>query len=144
MRRSNKPKSPVVAIDFDGTIVAHRYPEIGEPVPYALETMRAMTTRGYKLILYTMRSGEYLRQAVDYLTAEGIELWAVNENPAQKYWTASPKVYAHVYIDDAAFGCPLVEVENDRPIVDWRAIAEHFELIEYISETKRRQAESSS
>jgi hydroxymethylpyrimidine pyrophosphatase-like HAD family hydrolase len=136
MKRSNNSKSPIVAIDFDGTIVAHRYPEIGEPVPYALETMRAMQAKGYKLILFTMRSGEYLREAVDYLSAEGIELWAVNENPTQRFWTDSPKVYAHIYIDDAAFGCPLIRVEDDRPIVDWLAVARHFELIEYISETK--------
>jgi hydroxymethylpyrimidine pyrophosphatase-like HAD family hydrolase len=136
MKRSNNSKSPIVAIDFDGTIVAHRYPEIGEPVPYALETMRAMQAKGYKLILFTMRGGEYLREAVDYLSAEGIELWAVNENPTQRFWTDSPKVYAHIYIDDAAFGCPLIEIEGDRPIVDWLAVAAHFELIEYISETK--------
>jgi hydroxymethylpyrimidine pyrophosphatase-like HAD family hydrolase len=140
-KRSNKLKSPVVAIDFDGTIVAHRYPEIGEPVPYALETMRAMLAQGYKLILYTMRSGEYLQEAVDYLKAEGVEFWAVNENPTQRFWTDSPKVYAHIYIDDAAFGCPLIEVENDRPIVDWLEIARHFELIEYISETKQAASE---
>ena len=137
-----KPKSPVVAIDFDGTIVAHRYPEIGEPVPYALETLRAMMEKGYKLILYTMRSGEYLQEAIDYLKAEGIEFWAVNENPTQRFWTDSPKVYAHVYIDDAALGCPLIEVENDRPIVDWLEIARHFELIEDISGTKKAASES--
>jgi hydroxymethylpyrimidine pyrophosphatase-like HAD family hydrolase len=136
MKKGGKKSKPVVAVDFDGTIVAHRYPEIGEPVPYALETMRLMNENGFKLILYTMRGGEYLREAVDYLLAEGIELWAVNENPAQKYWTDSPKIYAHVYIDDAAFGCPLIEVENERPIVDWLAVARHFELIEYIAETK--------
>jgi hypothetical protein len=96
-----------------------------------------MLAKGWKLILYTMRSGEYLQEAIDYLKAEGIEFWAVNENPTQKFWTDSPKVYAHIYIDDAAFGCPLIEVENDRPIVDWLEIAGHFELIEYISETKQ-------
>lgn len=142
MKRGSKPKAPMVAIDFDGTIVAHRYPEIGEPVAYALETMRAMQAKGYKLILYTMRSGEYLQEAVDYLAAEGIELWAVNENPTQRFWTDSPKVYAHIYIDDAAFGCPLIEVENDRPVVDWLAIARHFELIEFIAGTKISASES--
>lgn len=136
MKRNTKLKTPIIAIDFDGTIVAHRYPEIGEPVPYALETMRLMQENGYKLILYTMRSGQYLQEAVDYLAAEGIRLWAVNENPTQKHWTDSPKVYAHIYIDDAALGCPLLEVEDDRPIVDWLEIAEHFELLEYIAGAK--------
>jgi hydroxymethylpyrimidine pyrophosphatase-like HAD family hydrolase len=141
-KHGKKHKSPIVAIDFDGTIVAHRYPKIGEPVPYALETMRAMLAENYKLILYTMRSGEYLQEAIDYLAAEGIEFWAINENPTQRFWTDSPKVYAHIYIDDAALGCPLIEVENDRPIVDWLEIARHFELIEYLSETKQAASES--
>jgi hydroxymethylpyrimidine pyrophosphatase-like HAD family hydrolase len=136
MKRKSKPHAPIVAIDFDGTIVEHRYPDIGEPVPYALETMRAMQSEGYKLILFTMRSGQFLQEAVDYLGAEGIELWGVNTNPAQKHWTDSPKVYAHVYIDDAAFGCPLIEKEDDRPVVDWLEVARHFELIEYIAATK--------
>lgn len=136
MKRNKKNSAPIVAIDFDGTIVAHRYPEIGEPVPYALETMRLMQGNGCKLILYTMRSGQYLQEAVEYLTAAGIELWGINENPTQKHWTDSPKVYAHVYIDDAAFGCPLLEAENDRPMVDWLEIARHFELLEYIAENR--------
>jgi hypothetical protein len=47
----------------------------------------------------------------------------VGENPTQKEWTSSPKCYAHIYIDDAALGCPLVKGENgERDYVDWTAV----------------------
>ena len=127
----------IIAIDFDGTIVAHCFPEIGAEVPGAFKVMRKMQEKGHKLILYTMRSnkkavksdspditavaGRYLTEAVDYCRAKGIEFWGVNENPSQKHWTSSPKVYANIYIDDAALGCPL-RYGAGRPFVDWERI----------------------
>jgi hypothetical protein len=57
---------------------------------------------------------------VNYLTENGIELYGVNKNPTQVHWTSSPKAYGQVYIDDAAFGCPLIELEGfARPCVNW-------------------------
>ena len=49
--------SQIIGIDFDGTIVEHKYPEIGNPVPGALETMKDLIQQGHKIILWTMRSG---------------------------------------------------------------------------------------
>lgn len=114
----------IIAVDFDGTIVEHRYPDIGEPCPGAIDCMRQFASAGAKLILWTMRHGKELSDAVDYLKDAGIELFGVNENPNQKSWTDSPKVYAHIYIDDAAFGCPLRESARmgGRPYVDWDAV----------------------
>ena len=119
----------IIAVDFDGTIVDHRYPDIGAPVPGALRWLAEFQAAGAQLILYTMRSdnekhGPTLSQAVEYCKSNGIEFWGVNENPEQKSWTTSPKVYAHRYIDDAAAGCPLLENIRDggRPYVNWHAI----------------------
>ena len=115
----------IIAVDFDGTIVKHRYPEIGPPVPDALETLWILMGQGHKIILYTMRSGDDLDVAVTYLEANGVDLYGVNENPGQRLWTTSPKVHADVYIDDAALGCPLhydYEVPN-RPYVAWEKVA---------------------
>lgn len=114
--------SKVVAVDFDGTIVRHAYPEIGEPVPLALEGLEMFQRKNWKIILHTMRGGDYLQQAIDYLEQAGIELYAVNENPTQKHWTDSTKCYAPLYIDDAAVGCPLVYPPDERAYVDWLAI----------------------
>jgi hydroxymethylpyrimidine pyrophosphatase-like HAD family hydrolase len=119
-----------VSVDFDGTIVHHAYPDMGPPVTGAIATLRDWQRRGYKIILNTMRSGKELQDAIDYIQKNGIELFAVNENPTSKSWTSSPKVLAHVYIDDAAFGCPLVYPPLDskykRPYVNWGRIPSHF------------------
>lgn len=114
-----------ICIDFDGTIVEHKYPHVGPPVPYALEVMKKWQESGHNLILFTMRSGPELQEAVDYLVKNGIELYGVNENPTQKKWTSSPKAYGQIYIDDAAFGCPLIhhfDPSTRRPYVDWSKI----------------------
>lgn len=115
--------SQIIGIDFDGTIVEHMYPQIGNPVPGALETMKDLIQQGHKIILWTMRSGDTLQAAVDYLTAAGIELYGVNKNPDQ-HWSTSPKAYCHVYIDDAALGCPLIRKFNQRPMVYWPKVRE--------------------
>ena len=112
-----------ICIDFDGTIVDHRYPEIGEPVPYALEFMKEWLSKGGKLILFTMRDGFHLDDAQFYLERNGIELYGINRNPDQDAWTQSPKAYGQVYIDDSAFGCPLIRsAKFNRPVVDWSVV----------------------
>jgi hypothetical protein len=111
----------IIASDFDGTIVDHLFPDLVEPVPGAFKWLKVFQERGAKLILWTMRSGETLHEAVDYCRDNGIEFWGVNVNPGQKRWTVSPKAYAQLYIDDAAFGCPLLENPRagGRPFVNW-------------------------
>ena len=110
----------IIAIDFDGTIVKHDYPRIGEPVPGAIECMLDLQAAGHKLILYTMRSDASLDEAVEYCAHQDIEFYGVNKNPTQKVWTNSPKAYAKLYIDDTALGCPIINPGNgERRYVDW-------------------------
>ena len=132
-----------VAVDFDGTLVDHRFPEIGPPVPEAFKWMRAFQKMGAKIILNTMRSDHVmedgtqkcpLSSAVDFIKNQGISLYGINENPDQKSWTSSPKVYANVYIDDAAVGCPLIKVKGfHRLCVDWTVVGMlvHKKIQEY-------------
>ena len=116
--------SLIIAIDFDGTCVTHEYPEIGEGIG-AAPVMRALLARGDRIILFTMRHGNTLDRAVEWCRANGIELFGVNENPQQHTWSQSRKVYAHMYIDDAALGVPLVfPPSGARPYVDWMKVAE--------------------
>ena len=112
-----------IAIDFDGTCVTHDYPRIGKDIG-AIEVLKRLIKSGHKLILNTMRSGKELQDAIDWFKENGIELYGANKNPSQKSWTNSPKVYAHMYIDDAALGCPLKMDLNlsDRPFVDWDGV----------------------
>lgn len=133
----------IIAIDFDGTLCDHRFPDIGEEVPGAFLWLRTLQEHGAKLILWTMRSDltnpaddgtgptpeakadePYLAEAVEWCKARGVEFWGVNRNPQQDSWTNSPKQYAHLYIDDAAFGCPLRENPRvgGKPFVDWEQV----------------------
>lgn len=113
-----------IAIDFDGTIVTHEYPEIGRDIGAFEWLKKFQEYDGVKLILYTMRSGEELQAAVDYCEENGVKFWSVNDNPSQYTWTNSRKVYSHIYIDDAAIGTPLLQnvMRNERPYVDWSEV----------------------
>ena len=117
-----------ICIDFDGTIVDHCYPEIGREAPKALHWLTRLQNHGARLILFTMRSdtrlgGRLLSDAVDFLESNGIKLYGVNKNPDQAGWTESPKAYADIYVDDAAFGCPLIKPKGfSRPCVDWETV----------------------
>lgn len=123
----------IVAVDFDGTVVKHEYPGIGEPVPGAIDVLREIQRAKHKIILLTMRDGDQLKEAVAYLQIRGVHPWAVNHNPKQADWTSSPKVYAHVYIDDAALGCPLFRPNlEERAYVDWIAVREWLATRELI------------
>lgn len=114
-----------IAIDFDGTIVTHEYPNVGRPVPNALRVMKRLQEAGHKLILWTMRDGEELKAAQTYCKENGISFFGVNQNPDQD-WSTSPKAYANIYIDDAALGCPTTyDVQTKRVIVDWNRV-EHL------------------
>lgn len=107
-------KPLIIAIDFDGTIVTHAYPGIGRPVPGAIETMKEFIARGDKLILWTMRDGKELDEAVEYCKSNGVEFWGINQNPEQSSWTSSPKAFAHIYIDDRNVNGPV-----QGACVDW-------------------------
>jgi hypothetical protein len=118
----NLVMNKIVAVDFDGTCVEHCYPEVGENVPFSVETLKLLQESGSRIILWTMRSGQYLQDAVDWFRKHKIELWGVNENPEQSEWTYSPKAYAQIYIDDAALGCPLIKEGGKRGMVNWKVV----------------------
>ena len=138
----------IIAIDFDGTCVAHEFPKVGRNIG-AQPVLKELIANGHQLILFTMRSdivnptgednelhlksGNYLSDALSWFKLYEIPLYGIQANPTQHTWTTSPKAYAQLYIDDAALGCPLLHGnfgENgegeyfDRPRVDWNAVRE--------------------
>lgn len=118
-----------IAVDFDGTLVEHRYPKIGKHLPWAVETVRWLQDRKARIILWTMRSGKRLDEAIKWCQEQGIQLHAANHNPTQAAWTSSPKVHADLYIDDMALGCPTVmDSEGQRMCVDWAQVRELLAL----------------
>ncbi len=95
-----------IAVDFDGTIVEHEYPEIGKEKLFAFQTLRELEKRGALLILWTFRTGTELEEAVEYCRKNGLEFYSVNRNyPEEKYdETVSRKIDADIFIDDRNIG----------------------------------------
>ena len=116
----------IIAIDFDGTVVTHAYPEIGDDIG-AVPVLKELTANGCRLILDTMRSGDLHKEAEAWFRKNNIPLYATNENPKQHRWTKSPKVHADLYIDDSALGCPIKFIDGARrPVADWVRIREQL------------------
>jgi len=96
-----------IAVDFDGTIVEHKYPEIGKEILFAFETLRALQEQGHQLILWTFRSGKELDEAVEYCRRNGVEFYAVNSSYPEEEFDEdydSRKIDADVFIDDRNIG----------------------------------------
>lgn len=96
-----------IAIDFDGTIVEHKYPEIGKEIPFAIETIKALQKQKHQLVLWTYRSGRELDEAVEYCRKNGIEFYAINASYPEEEFDedfASRKIEADIFIDDRNIG----------------------------------------
>ena len=112
----------IIAVDFDGTIVEHRYPAIGKERPFAIETLKKLNKDGHRLILWTVREGRLLEEAVAFCRERGVEFYAVNrdypeeEKEHNKHY--SRKLKADVWIDDRNVG----------GLPDWGTI---YEMITY-------------
>lgn len=101
----------IIAVDFDGTIVESRFPNIG-PVreEFVRELLQLQKEQpDWKFILWTTRNnnihGEYLSDAVSCTEALGLRFDAVNCNVREvqeMFESDTRKVFANVYIDDAA------------------------------------------
>ena len=109
----------IIAVDFDGTIVEHKYPEIGKEKPFAIQTLKRLQSERHMLILWTVREGKLLDEAVDFCRKRGLEFYAVNANnpdEQKKDSQSTPcrKLRAEMYIDDCNIG----------KLPDWGAIYE--------------------
>ena len=91
----------IIAIDFDGTIVEDKYPSIGKEKPFVIKD-------GHKLILWTVREGKTLNEAVSFCKERGVEFYAVNRDypEEEKDWNKhySRKLKVDLFIDDRNVG----------------------------------------
>ena len=111
-----------IAVDFDGTIVTHEYPNIGKEIPFAIETLCKLAEEGHRLILWTVREGQYLQDAVEFCRSKGLEFYAVNrdypEEEQAKNAHFTRKLKADLWIDDRNLG----------GLPDWGTI---YEMVHY-------------
>jgi hypothetical protein len=124
----------VIAVDFDGTIVEHAYPKIGKPIPFAIDVLKKLQQEEHHiLVLWTVREGALLQEAIDYCEKKGLTFYAVNANYPEEGLNETPrKLSADVFIDDKNIG----------GIPDWGVIyrmvktgtADYREIDDYISD----------
>lgn len=96
-----------IAVDFDGTIVEHRYPAIGKERPFATVTLRRLADEGHRLILWSVREGALLEEAVEWCRERGVKFYAVNRDFEEEDGTGrgySRKIKADLFIDDRNVG----------------------------------------
>ena len=98
----------IIAVDFDGTIVQDNYPSIGKERPFATQTLRMLQAEGHQLILWTVRKGLQLDEALEWCRERGIEFYAVNkdfpEEDEQQNERYSRKIKVDIFIDDRNVG----------------------------------------
>lgn len=96
-----------IAVDFDGTIVEHRYPKIGEEIPFATETLKILAQERHKLILWTVREGELLEEAIEWCRQRGVFFYSVNKDYPEEEKSHngfSRKLKTDLFIDDRNLG----------------------------------------
>jgi len=97
----------IIAVDFDGTIVNHEYPAIGREIPFAIDTLKRIQLEfRHILILWTVREGKELDEAVEFCKDRGLEFYAINSNyPDVIENDMQPrKLKADLFIDDRNLG----------------------------------------
>lgn len=120
----------IIAVDFDGTIVEHKYPMIGKERPFAIDTLKQLAQEGHTLILWTVREGKSLEEAVEFCRERGLEFYSVNSNFPEQAWAATGgrKLKADLFIDDCNLG----------------GIPEWDEIYQMITDKSAKQLKSSS
>ena len=99
----------IIAADFDGTICEHKYPKIGEERPFATEILRQLIAERYKVVLWTMRTGDLLEEAIKWCEERGVYFYAVNNENSDLFDEKrgaglSCKLNADIFIDDRNIG----------------------------------------
>lgn len=143
----------IIAVDFDGTIVEHRYPDIGREMPFAIDALKMLQKEGHRLILWSVREGKLLEEAVEFCRKRGLEFYAVNSNYTEEQDTHesfSRKLKADIFIDDRNLG-GLPDWGNIYRIIHYRikfadmmteTLQEKLGAIEYRHETKQQKKKS--
>ena len=98
----------IIAVDFDGTIVTHEYPQIGKEIPFAIKTLKMLQQDGHRIILWTVREGKLLEEAIEWCRERGLEFYAANkeypEEDKEHNNHYSRKLKADLWIDDRNVG----------------------------------------
>lgn len=119
-----------IYLDFDGTVVEHEYPEIGQLNPNALEVIKKLQDAGHTIILNTMRvefDDGTMEAAIEYINLNeqvaGIVITELTDRKIHPRRWDLDKVENDIYIDDMAPDIPMTRtVRRTGLMVDWLAV----------------------
>lgn len=114
---------PVIAVDFDGTLVKDQFPNLGQPFIEGINTVNAMIEVGYEIVIWTAR--QELVPVMEHLKNHGLNIDKVKINAhadymLNRYESQGIKIGASIYIDDRGYGAPIF---NDS---EWLKIKNEF------------------
>lgn len=115
-----------LAVDFDGTLCHHRYPQIGEELTEGIEFLKGLQKQGAQLFLDTMRSGTELEEAIKWCKDRGLVFDSIGPQISQRRWTTSPKCHADFSIDDRNATVPVLYDDKNSPFLDWKEFIPKF------------------
>jgi len=136
-----------LCIDFDDTLfIRDSWMDFnGHPNEPIVKLVKTLQNRNWKIILWTSRNADALKEAVQWCKDQGIRLDYINENPEAIKWFRehlgftnsawSNKAFADVYIDDSAFNPNLFCHPNEESLTT----EETVELLESFSEDRYRK-----
>lgn len=130
-----------IILDFDGTCVTNEFPKVGKNIG-AEFVLRRLQERGHKIVLFTARAddpnneffpGNFLTDAVNWFTENGIELYGINRNPDNDIYGYTRKVTGDIVIDDLAIGAPLIMYPqmSTKPFIDWNELQDMLDAMGY-------------
>lgn len=107
---------PILAVDFDGTIVENKFPDIGLPDHVIIDAIKVYKEMGWKIILWSCRTDTMLQDAVNFCKDQlNLEFDAVNDNlpEVQQYFGGNTrKVFANLYWDDRNAALYMGDMRN--------------------------------
>jgi len=106
--------TPIIAFDFDNTLtIGDYFPKIGHPRTYAKKVVNLLHDLGVTVLIWTCRDSsddvdqyhDDISPAIEWLGKHGFRFHDVNTciKYAPFHYEAR-KIYAHMYVDDRAFG----------------------------------------
>lgn len=93
----------ILAVDFDGTLVIDQFPKIGPIIKPVWDAVQETQKKGWKIVLWSCRNGDALKEAVEFCSKKGLHFDAINENIDEVkivYGGDTRKVFADLYLDD--------------------------------------------
>jgi len=115
----------VLAIDFDGTIVSHNYPEMGELFTHAKECINELYDSGkYYIIIWSCRTNQNEADMIKFLNENGIRYHSINENcpefiaKCELVKCGLPrKLYYDILVDDRSLWGYCINFEFEWPMI---------------------------